>query len=57
MQGDELSAAGGLQQRGERERIAPTLAAVDADDDAREHRVLLSCRHTDATPEEPCRHR
>ena len=41
MRGDELAAGRRLKQRGKCERIATALAAVDADDDAGEHRILL----------------
>ena len=58
MHGEELAVADGLQQRGQRERVTPALAAINADDDAREHQVLLGSRHgIEATPGERRRHR
>jgi hypothetical protein len=40
--GDQVAAEDRAQTLGERERIAPSLPAVHADDDGLEHDVLLS---------------
>jgi hypothetical protein len=40
--GDQVAAEDCAQTLAERERIAPSLAAVHADDDGAEHDVLLS---------------
>ena len=44
--GDELASTGGLQLHGKRECVAAAFTAVDADNDAREHRGLPGSRTT-----------